>query len=108
MFERGALVLVPYSFTNLSSSKRRPVLVLTSPDSHGDFVALPVTSRGCHNRSIPLDDQIEEGKLPRRSWVRTDRVITLNLSLVLKSFASCKATLLDQVVVDLCGYPGKR
>jgi hypothetical protein len=45
MFERGALLLVPFPFTDLSAAKRRPVLALTAPDSYGDFIALRVTSR---------------------------------------------------------------
>jgi hypothetical protein len=42
MFERGDLLLVPYPFSDLSATKRRPVLALTGPDSYGDFIALPV------------------------------------------------------------------
>lgn len=45
MPERGDLLLVPFSFTDLSAAKRRPVLVITASDSYGDFIALPVTSR---------------------------------------------------------------
>lgn len=45
MFERGALLLVPFPFSDLSAAKRRPVVALTGPDAHGDFIALPVTSR---------------------------------------------------------------
>ncbi len=40
MFERGELVLIPHPFTDLSARKRRPVLILTNPDQHGDFIAL--------------------------------------------------------------------
>ena len=87
MFERGELVLIPYPFTNLSAQKKRPVLVLTTPDKLGDFIALPVTSRSYHKKSIAIMGKLAGGKLPKQSWVRTDRIVTLNQSLVIKSFA---------------------
>jgi mRNA interferase MazF len=54
MFERGDLLLVPYPFTDLSAAKRRPVLALTGPDTYGDFIALPVTSRPQKEHGIAL------------------------------------------------------
>lgn len=106
MFDRGELVLIPYPFTNLSAKKRRPVLVLAKPDKYGDFIALPVTSRGHHSQSIPLMGKLKEGQLPRQSWVRTDRIVTLNQSLVIKSFAISSELLVNEVMTDLCCYLG--
>lgn len=54
MLERGDLVLIPYPFTDLSASKRRPVLVLVGTDAHGDFIGLPVTSRPRIEHAVPL------------------------------------------------------
>lgn len=102
--ERGKLVLIPYPFTDLSTNKSRPVLILTEPDQYGDFIALPVTSLGYHKYSLPLDGNLQEGSLPKQSWVRTDHIVTLNLSLVIKSFAICDTTLLDKVMIELCSY----
>ncbi len=104
MFERGELVLIPYPFTDLSARKRRPVLILTNPDQHGDFIALQVTSRGYHEHSISLNDQLKSGCLPKSSWVRTDRVITLNHMLIIKSFATCKELLVKDAITNLCRY----
>jgi len=52
MFDRGELVLVAYPFTDLSSKKRRPVMVIRSPDQQGDFIAMPVTSQSYHSNSL--------------------------------------------------------
>ena len=108
MFDRGDLVLIPYPFTDLSTQKKRPVLVLTKPDKHGDFTALPVTSRGHHSQSIQLMGKLDEGQLPKQSWVRTDRIVTLNQSLVIISFAICSESLVNEAIIDLCHYLGKK
>ena len=44
MFERGDLVLIPFPFSDLSAAKKRPVLLLTSPDAYGDFIARSTTA----------------------------------------------------------------
>src|SRR4051812_2459082 len=86
MPERGDLLLVPFPFSDLSATKRRPVLALTAPDSYGDFIALPVTSRpqAEHGLLIAGSDLVT-GLLPAPSWVRTNRIVTLNISLVIKN-----------------------
>jgi mRNA interferase MazF len=79
MPERGDLLLVPFPFSDLSAAKRRPVLALTSADRYGDFIALPVTSRPQAEYGVPLTaNDMERGTLPAASWIRTDRVVTLN------------------------------
>ena len=42
--EPGDIISIPFPYTDLSTRKRRPVLVLTFPDNRGDFISLPVTS----------------------------------------------------------------
>lgn len=106
-FEKGDLLLIPYPFSDLSAHKKRPVLALTSADSLGDFCALPVTSQGYHENSILLTPYIEKGRLPKPSWVRTDHIVTLNHSIVIKVFATCTQSLIDNVMNDLCHYLGK-
>ena len=103
-FSKGSLVLIPYPFSDLSSNKKRPVLVLTKPDKLGDFCALPVTTKPYHSNSILLNDFLDSGNLPKTSWVRTDRIVTLNKTLVIKEFASCSMELIRQVIQDLCNF----
>lgn len=103
MFEAGALVLLPFPFSDATTTKRRPVLALTSPDEYGDFIGMAVSSRSHHVNTVPLqNDSLLEGQLPKPSWIRTDRVVTLNASLVLKAFAKTKADVHRQAVHGLC------
>ena len=111
MPERGDLLLIPFPFTDLSATKRRPVLALTASDSYGDFIALPVTSRPQtdHGLPIPAVDMLT-GTLPAASWVRTDRVVTLNASLVVKTIGRASDRLVAAAVERLCahiGFPGR-
>ena len=103
VFESGTLLLVPFPFSNLTSTKRRPVLALTPPDPQGDFIACPVTSRDrwIHARPL-LPDDLVAGVLPLPSWVRTDRVVTLHVDLVVKTFGRASEAFRVEIVQDLC------
>lgn len=46
-FEQGEIVFVPFPFTNLSATKKRPVLILSNTDYNkrlSDFVSCGITS----------------------------------------------------------------
>src|SRR4051812_49944967 len=103
MPERGELLLVPFPFTDLSASKRRPVLALTASDSYGDFIALPVTSRPQTEHGLPLAaTDLLTGSLPAPSWVRTDRIVTLNTSLVIKAVGRVSEPAVAAAVERFC------
>ena len=107
MLERGDLLLVPFPFSDLSATKRRPVLALTGPDSYGDFIALPVTSRPQAEHGVALvAADLVHGKLPAPSWVRTDRVVTLNASLVIKTVGRVADRVVDSAVERFCTHIG--
>jgi mRNA-degrading endonuclease toxin of MazEF toxin-antitoxin module len=112
MLERGDLLLVPFPFTDLSAAKRRPVLALTALDGFGDFIALPVTSRPQAEHGIPLlAADLVRGSLPAPSWIRTDRIVTLNATLIVKTIGQVSARVVDAAVKRFCagiGYPPSR
>jgi mRNA interferase MazF len=105
MFEAGTIVTVPYPFTDQRLAKRRPVLALTSPDSHGDFIGCPMTSRDRWINARPvLPTDLIEGALPLMSWVRSDRVVTLNADLVVARIARTAEGFRRAVANDLCRF----
>ena len=93
VFERGDLVLIPFPFSDLSATKKRPVLLPTCPGAYGDFIGLPVTSRPQTDRGIALDPtDLMQGGLLLASWICVDRVVTLNASLIVKAFGRISET----------------
>jgi mRNA interferase MazF len=107
MFERGDLLLVPFPFSDLSATKRRPVLAVTAADSYGDFIAMPVTSRpqAEHGLLIATTDMLT-GTLPAPSWIRTNRIVTLNASLVVKTVGRVSEQTVAAAVERFCTYIG--
>ena len=94
MFKRGELLLVPFPFSDLSATKRRPVLALTAPDRYGDFIGLPVTSRPHVTEGYRLLlPTLLRGTLPVPNSIRTDRIVTLNASLVVKSIGKVRQSI---------------
>lgn len=109
MFERGDIVLVPYPFTDLSASKRRPVLALTPPDASGDFIGLPITSRPRPENGVPLvQADMTQGNLPAPSWIRTDRIVTLSSSLVVRRVGRVSENVVAESVARFCSAIGYR
>ncbi len=107
MFERGDLVLIPFPFSDLSAAKKRPVLVVTRPDAYGDFIALAVTSRPQVDHGIALDPaDLMQGSLPLASWIRTDRAVTLNASLIIRGFGRVSEAVVAAALIRLCAFVG--
>jgi mRNA interferase MazF len=87
-FERHSLVLVPFPFTDRATQKRRPAVVLSSPDfqrSSGHVLLAMVTS--AKQSAWPLDWTIQNHQaagLPQSCLVRF-KVFTLDERLILKT-----------------------
>jgi mRNA interferase MazF len=83
----GDLVLIPFAYAGLRSSKKRRVLVLTAPDQSGDFIALAVTSIRPREHGLEIGkESLTSGTLPCQSWVDQERIFTLGEDDIVKAF----------------------
>ncbi len=83
-FVRGAVVVLPLPFSDLSGAKRRPALVVA--DLTGDDIILcQITSQmQTHHGAVSLvDSDFESGSFRRDSSVRPDRLFTADGRIVL-------------------------
>lgn len=104
--EPGSVALVPFPFTDLTASKKRPVLLLTAVDARGDFIAMALTSKAQEQHAIPLPagPLPRGGALPVASWVRTDKVITLRQNIVVKTLGRVSEATRQASVTQLCKH----
>jgi len=102
-FRCGDIVLVPFPFTDLSTYKRRPALLLQSLGEFGDWLCLPVTTQAAHLNSQELREQdFSDDKLPHTSWVRLNRPTLLSDSIMLGRLATLKPDVVEGVRYTMC------
>lgn len=79
----GAVVLIPFPFSDLSRAKLRPAVVLADA-GRGDFILCQVTSNPYADpTAIELrDDSFASGSLQRTSYARPGKLFTAHESLV--------------------------
>ncbi len=83
MYQPSEIVLLPFPFSDLSANKKRPVLILKAANLQGDFLAVQITSQsGYENALVLQQDDFILGLLPKKSYVRPDKLVTLNNSLI--------------------------
>ena len=103
----GDLVGIPFPYSDLSTQKRRPVLVVTAPDSRGDFMGLQVTSVLTEEMAVAIDgESMATGRLPKTSWIRCDKIFTLSDSIIVKTYGSLVEDVLQKVMGKVCNHLG--
>ncbi len=101
-FEQEESVFVLFPFTNLASSKKRPVLVLSKTNYNKqslDFVCCGITSNVdnlSHSVLIQNKDLLS-GVLPRPIRIKVNTIFTLEKSLVIHSFGKIRENVMEKV-----------
>jgi mRNA interferase MazF len=94
----GEVVVLPFPQTNLQAGKRRPALVVA--DLAGDdFILCQITSQArSDGYSVPLTlTDFERGRLATDSYLRPNRLFTVEAQVVLYTAAKVKAARLNEV-----------
>ncbi|MCL2185407.1 MAG: type II toxin-antitoxin system PemK/MazF family toxin [Treponema sp.] len=93
MFDQGEILLVPVPFSDLSSVKKRPVLVLSNYNhnvSNRDIIVIAITSNLTQEGIEITNDSLIDGFLPKKSIIKVDKVYTLEVGIVIKKIGKIK------------------
>jgi mRNA interferase MazF len=98
-FVKGDIVAVNFPFSDLSSSKRRPALVLAYAEN-GDYLLCQITSKTTKDKwAIELpESEIIEGELFKSSNIRPNRLFTADQSIILYKVGQITLSMRKKVV----------
>lgn len=104
MFKRGAIILVPFPFTDLSSQKIRPALIISDPKFSPDTVTVvfisSITSQKYLKTDILIKDDdtsFEKTGLKKSSLLRCHKIASLDKKIVLGEMGSITKTLQKKI-----------
>ncbi|HEV3258843.1 MAG TPA: type II toxin-antitoxin system PemK/MazF family toxin [Gemmataceae bacterium] len=106
MPDQGDIILIPVPFTDLSTQKRRPVIVISNNVYNrqtADVIVVALTSTVtsvAYGFSITSAD-LDHGTLKRPSHVRVDKIYTLSQSIVVKVFGRVSANVMDRIRMQI-------
>jgi mRNA interferase MazF len=106
MYKQREIVLVPFPYSDLSSSKRRPVLIIsnnTYNEKFPDVLVCVITSNLYKDEfSIVLNDRdLEAGFLPEKSVIKCHKLFTIEQTQILKRFSIVSKEKFEEVIKKL-------
>ncbi|NJD51269.1 MAG: type II toxin-antitoxin system PemK/MazF family toxin [Candidatus Methanoperedens sp.] len=98
-FVKGDVVVVPFQFSDLTQSKRRPALVIAELTGK-DIILCQITSQWINDDyAIQIDDKdFAKGNIKQRSHIRPNRIFTADSGIILYSVGHLKKKIIDDVI----------
>ena len=105
MYEQGEIAVVPFPFSDLSTIKQRPVLILskdTDNKNSEDVITCGITSNLKDSKhSILIENKdLEIGVIPKISRVKVDKLFTINQGIIKKKVARLNKKSFEKVKLE--------
>jgi len=105
-FNQRDIILIPFPYSDMSTTKRRPVVILSNKDhnlNNEDFICCAITSneRNYKNSIEIKPEHLESGRLLEGSRVKPNKIVSLAKKLSLKKIAKLNITKSKEVVSKL-------
>ena len=103
-YQQGDVISVPFPFTDLSTSKHRPALVISNNLVAGtdDVIIVMITSQQkTDSINIEITSKDIDITLPKQSFVRCHRLATIDEKIITGKFATITKDFLRTVVAAI-------
>jgi mRNA interferase MazF len=101
-FVKGDVVVIPFPFSDLSGSKRRPAFVLANLPGD-DILLCQITSQNSRDKyaiSLNLTD-FKIGALPVNSYIRPTRIFTADKKLIIRKAGTANPQVVNQTITRI-------
>jgi mRNA interferase MazF len=107
-FAQGAVLVLPFPYSDQLAEKRRPAVVISKPaleKKHGVlWVAMITSDRGASRDDDVSITQIQKAGLPTASLVRPSKIATIEPARVIRTAGALRAADLNSVLAAVRRY----
>ncbi|MDP2893546.1 MAG: type II toxin-antitoxin system PemK/MazF family toxin [Sulfurimonas sp.] len=97
-YKKGDILLVNFPFTDLTNSKKRPVLVVKDESEYGDIVCFQITSKKNQSNIMQINsNDITKEPLKLTSFVKYDKCFTIDSKVVNKKLTEIHNDFLQEL-----------
>ena len=106
MYKQKDIVIIPFPYSDLTGSKLRPALILSNNKLNvtEDRICCLITSNKPKDSNIIINKSLEEGRLPFESWVKPQRLFTINERIIKKKLGTVKSEFYDKIIENVDSY----
>lgn len=104
-FVKGDIIVIDFPYSDLTHYKRRPALIIKVPQGD-DILACQITGTfSSKDIKIPLkQNDFEKGSLNRQSFVRLDKIFSVEKSMINYKIGSLKKEKFNAILNKICEY----
>ncbi|MGH4117205.1 type II toxin-antitoxin system PemK/MazF family toxin [Clostridium sp.] len=101
-FIKGDVVVLPFPFSDLSQSKRRPALVLVNLD-RDDIILSQITSQSIYDSHAVkiLEGDFDDGTLNKPSNIRPNKLFTADEGIILYKIGHINESKIQEVTAKV-------
>ena len=107
-YKKGDIVIIEFPFSDFSSKKKRPALIVSNErvNKTGDFLMVQITSKLREDDlsiRIHNTNYTKNKALPLESCIRLHKIFSLNKNLIIRKETSLKQIFLREVTNRISG-----
>ena len=105
-FNQRDIVLIPFPYSNLSETKKRPVLIISNSTYHhqsNDIICCAITSQeNIFEQTINIDNKdLEFGNLHYKSAIKPTKIFTIQKKKIIKRLGRLNKNKTREVIDEL-------